>query len=283
MGRGLHQQSKDILVAARDILEQIQPASVRAVCYKLFVRGLIPNMSKGSTDKVGKLLVKAREEGDIPWEWIVDGSRSVQRVPTWDSPQRRMRSALLSYRLDFWKEQPRRVHLIVEKETVASTLEPILDEFAVPVSFMKGFASATAVNNLATLIGDSDKPMRFLYCGDWDPSGMYMSEEDLPNRIERYGGGRAYLERIAITEEDTRAGLPSFPAADKREDTRYDWFTKNHGPLCWELDAMDPNDLRARVRENIETWVDHHAWSHSQRIEDAQLESMESFLSKFPG
>jgi len=283
MGRGLHQASKDILNAAYDILEEIHPASVRAVCYKLFVRKLIPDMGKGSTGKVSTLLVRAREDGSIPWEWIVDGSRAVQRVSTWNNPKALMRGALHGYRLDFWKEQENRVHLIVEKETVASTLRPVLDEFAVPVSFMKGFASATAVNDLAEVIGESSKPMRLLYCGDYDPSGMYMSEEDLPERIKRYGGGNVYFERIAINEDDTHAGLPSFPAADKTTDTRYEWFVKKYGPLCWELDALDPNDLRGRVRESIEIWIDHAAWDHAKMIEAAQRESMESYFAKFPG
>ena len=42
-------------------------------------------------------------------------------------------------------------------------------------------------------------------------------------------------------------GLPSFPATDKRKDPRYKWFVRNYGKRCWELDAMDPNDLRACV------------------------------------
>jgi hypothetical protein len=46
-------------------------------------------------------------------------------------------------------------------------------------------------------------------------------------------------------------GLPSFPAADKKTDRRYGWFVKNFGRHCWELDALDPRDLRARVKKEI--------------------------------
>jgi hypothetical protein len=42
---------------------------------------------------------------------------------------------------------------------------------------------------------------------------MYMSEVDLPNRIERYGGN-VIVRRIALTGADTYE-LPSFPASDK--------------------------------------------------------------------
>ena len=44
-------------------------------------------------------------------------------------------------------------------------------------------------------------------------------------------------------------GLPSFPASDKKKDPRYKWFVRNYGNRCWELDAMDPNDLRACVEQ----------------------------------
>ena len=43
-GRGKAQKSLELIDAAREILEEIQPASVRAVCYRLFVAGLIANM-----------------------------------------------------------------------------------------------------------------------------------------------------------------------------------------------------------------------------------------------
>ena len=59
------------------------------------------------------------------------------------------------------------------------------------------------------------------------------------------------FQRIALARDDLD-GLPSFPASDKKRDPRYKWFAKNFGNHCWELDAMDPNDLRARVEATIE-------------------------------
>jgi hypothetical protein len=67
MGRGRSQQTINLLVASRDILEEIQPASVRTVCYRLFTLGLLSSMKKSETNKVSRLLTTAREQGDIPW------------------------------------------------------------------------------------------------------------------------------------------------------------------------------------------------------------------------
>ena len=65
--RGKGKETLALIDAAKAILDEIAPASVRAVCYKLFTQGFIPDMSKRSTQKVSVQLVYAREEGIIPW------------------------------------------------------------------------------------------------------------------------------------------------------------------------------------------------------------------------
>jgi hypothetical protein len=67
MSRGRSQRSKDLIEAAHAILSEIQPATVRAVCYRLFVARLIPSMAKTETNKVSRLLTLAREDDEIPW------------------------------------------------------------------------------------------------------------------------------------------------------------------------------------------------------------------------
>lgn len=42
MGRGRSQKSIDLVRLAAEILEEIHPASVRAVCYQAFIRGPSP-------------------------------------------------------------------------------------------------------------------------------------------------------------------------------------------------------------------------------------------------
>jgi hypothetical protein len=55
-GRGLSLKSKLLIQTSYEILEQIQPASVRAVCYQLFTRGAIASMKTAETQKVSRLL-----------------------------------------------------------------------------------------------------------------------------------------------------------------------------------------------------------------------------------
>ncbi|MGH8498023.1 MAG: hypothetical protein ACRERV_04325 [Methylococcales bacterium] len=63
-----------LIDAAHFVLKEIQPASVRAVCYKLFTLGEIPDMSKNSTNKVGRAMVHARENGIIVFWRFLNGT-----------------------------------------------------------------------------------------------------------------------------------------------------------------------------------------------------------------
>ncbi len=48
-GRGKSAKTVERVTAIINILAEIQPATVRAVCYRLFIMGLIPSMSKAHT------------------------------------------------------------------------------------------------------------------------------------------------------------------------------------------------------------------------------------------
>ena len=80
IGRGKSRKTLDLIDAAGDILAEIQPASIRAVCYRLLTLNVISSMTKSDTNRVSAQLTWAREGGVIPWHWIVDKTRKPERV-----------------------------------------------------------------------------------------------------------------------------------------------------------------------------------------------------------
>ena len=99
-----------------------------------------------------------------------------------------------------------------------------------------------------------------------------MSKEDLPNRLEKYGGDHVEVYRIALRSDDIE-DLPTFPASDEKKDPRHDpWFVSRYGNDCCEPDAMDPNDLRARVKEHIEAEIEPEAWARCEMVQKAEQE-----------
>jgi hypothetical protein len=277
-GRGMAQRSLDLIEAMYAAAEAAQPITGRGVGYKLFTADLIPSMARAEMQRVYRLLTKARERGDIPWGWIVDETRELERVSTWDDPAEYARCVAQSYRRDFWNQQPVRIIVVSEKGTVRGLLKPVLDRYAVGFQVMHGFSSATIVYDISQ--DDDGRPLIILYVGDFDPSGMFMSEVDLPNRFSKYDGHHVTLRRIALTREHVN-GLPSFPATDKRKDPRYRWFCSNYGDRCWELDAMDPNDLRDCVEREIQKLIEPVAWERCERINRAEQESLKTIIAKW--
>ena len=274
-GRGMAQASLDLIDAMYAAAQAAHPITGRGVGYKLFTAGLTPSMDRPVMARVYRLLKEARERGIIPWRWIVDETRAIERVTTWADPAEYARCVAQSYRRDFWDQQPHRVQVWSEKGTVRGVLAPVLDHYAVGFLPVHGFSSATAAHDIAE--DDDGRDLIVLYVGDFDPSGMFMSEEDLPGRFAKYDGDHIDLRRIALTV-DQLDGLPSFPAADKRKDPRWKWFVANHGRHCWELDAMDPNDLRDCVEREIKELIDPVAWKRCETVNKAEQESLRTIL-----
>lgn len=296
MGRGKTRKSLALIEKAREILEEIQPASVRAVCYRLFVAGYTASMGKNETDRVSDQLRDARNEGAIPWEWIVDATRPKTTVATWSSFGSLLKAAQEQFRRSYWDQQPYQCAVWSEKNTVSGTVWPVLEEYGVDFLPLRGHSSTTIVHSESEASWDLDRPLQVLYLGDWDLAGMDMSERDLPKRIAQYGGN-IRLRRLALTREDTRRlGFDlSFAAADKgpkydsqgklvsRGDARYPWYVETYGERCWELDALNPNDLRERVRWAIESLIEPDAWERAKRIEAGERATGEAFVASFEG
>jgi hypothetical protein len=277
-GRGMSKDSLDLIEAMYAAAKKTQPNTGRGIAYQLFVLGKISSMGTNEMQRVYRLLKVAREQGKIPWEWIVDETREEERVGTWDDPAQYARCVTRGYRRDFWNQQSHRVIVASEKGTVRGLLQPVLDEYAVGFRVTHGFTSATTAHDLA--IDDDGRSLIILYVGDYDPSGMFMSEEDLPNRFAKYDGKHIKLKRIALTPKQL-VGLPSFPASDKRKDPRYKWFVANHGKRCWEIDAMNPNDLRRIVKREIVKLIEPTAWERCKIVNEAERESLQTVMNKW--
>ena len=182
-GRGMAQKSLNLIATMHDIAEATQPITGRGIGYKLFTRKLIRSMKKKNMQRVYRLLKEARERGLIPWSWIVDETREIERQPSWNNPADFIATVRNAYRRDFWFQQPVRVVVVSEKGTVRGLLAPALKELGVGFLPVHGFSSATAVYDMAQ--DDDGRPLIVLYVGDYDPSGLYMSECDLPQQKSR--------------------------------------------------------------------------------------------------
>ena len=79
--RGRAQATIDLIHTCSKIIEQVQPITVRGVCYKLFVEGLIDSMKINNTQKISRLLVWAREQS-LQNGWLTDEITPTSPVPS---------------------------------------------------------------------------------------------------------------------------------------------------------------------------------------------------------
>jgi hypothetical protein len=284
MGRGRARQTIELRERAKSILTEIRPATVRAVCYRLFSEGAIPNMSKRETSRISRMLTNAREDGELKWDWIVDNTRK----PTWPGTYASLmsfgRSVPTWWRQDPWEYQALRIEVWSEKDTVSGVLAPVLGKFAIPFRVNRGFTSATAAHDIAEETASDDKPLIAFYVCDYDPSGLYMSAVDLPQRLAKYDVAVGFeLRRIALVESDLPAlGTLSFAASEKARDPRYRWYLKHSGRTrCFELDALNPNDLRERVRSAILAEVNPEAWARVEVCDRAVRQSLDAYTARW--
>src|SRR5262249_30195210 len=148
-----------------------------------------------------------------------------------------------------------------EKGTVRGTIGPLIRDYGVGFFPVGGFADWTEIGNKMRTIASDPRPYTILYVGDCDPSGMCMSEDDLPKRFASMALP-VTIRRLGLFPEQARlAGLASFPATDKRTDSRYSRYVARYGDTCWELDAMNPVRLRDLIAHAIEDHItDQAAW-----------------------
>ena len=99
------------------------------------------------------------------------------------------------------------------------------------------------------------KSIAILYVGDWDPSGMHMSEVD-------YRSGLLSMEVSSKSARGAEQGRRRKMAlchrlmrAQKAKDPRYKWFVRKYGHRRWELDALSPGGT---AREGSELHTRQH-------------------------
>ena len=121
--------------------------TVRQIYYRLVAGGHIPNQQR-EYDRVQDLLTKARYAGLVDWNAIEDRVREPTRMADWPSLKARLDEAT-NFRLDRWRSQRHYVELWVEKDALASVLEPVAVDFHVTLMVNRGYSSASAMRDAA--------------------------------------------------------------------------------------------------------------------------------------
>lgn len=268
--------------------------TLRQIYYRLVAKLLIPN-TLNQYKALSRILVKAREKGDVDYRMIEDRARTTigGRDLGWDDEdefledmKKYIKTLWEQFSMSVWEPQDNYVEVWVEKEALSALLSQVCSEFAETVLMTcigndvsprlrtcpsRGYSSYTyimdAVNRLFNYV---DKKIIILYLGDFDPSGLDITR-DLNERLQRYGikAIDVTVERLALNIDQIRKyQLPPMPA--KRSDPRLASFIADTGGTdAVELDALEPPILQEIVRKGIQAKIDEDLWQ--DRLDDIEV------------
>jgi hypothetical protein len=224
--------------------------------------------------KLCVMLTDGRYVGMIDWDSMIDETRDLEKLPTWDSPADILSAVAYQYKTDVWANQTYRPEVWIEKDAAQIVLRPTCNEFLVPHSSCRGYGSSSAFKVAAERLegyADEGQTPIILHVGDHDPSGKDMTR-DIQDRLEEFLGFDLEVRRLALNMDQIRRYNPP-PNPAKVSDPRAKEYVREFGDDSWELDALRPNVLTALVRNEIESLIDSEEWEDSQ--EEYQAEKAE--------
>lgn len=259
---GKHAKTLKMLDEAAKVLRGNHPMTVRQVYYQLVSRQVIEN-NRGAYQSVSNLLVDARKDGTVPWEWIEDRLRRPRRVDMWNDLSDFAETAKQAYRRDVWAGQPGYLECWLEKDALSGIFEDVLDAYGVTLNVGRGYDGWDSIRNAAGRY-EGKENVTVLYFGDFDPSGEDMVRS-LRERIAVFEC-EPEIVKCALTLDDVeRYRLP--PDFTKPTDTRREAFVEKYGDISVELDALPVDILRERIVSEVERRMDLNALSKVRQVE----------------
>src|SRR5215211_5894961 len=267
-------------VALVEIVEQFRPVTVRQVFYQAVNRSLVPKHETNGYRVVQRRLVTLRESGEIPYDYIVDGTRYVHGHQRYNDLDEFTTYAAGLYRKDYWANSEVNVELWLEKDALKGVLSPtVVNECGLNLYVTRGFASITYLQEAAEEIEDDGRPTYVYVLTDFDPSGVSIAEKVEEELTERAPFAEIKVERLAVNREQIeRWNLPTRPT--KASDTRASKFRRIHGTDSVELDAIPPDELQQLVKNAIDSHME--AWQLQQfrMVEREEKQTLRSMFSE---
>jgi hypothetical protein len=260
--------------ALLDIIEAGRPMTVRQVFYQATVHGLVEKAESGY-GKVQTDLTVMRRAGELPYDWLADNTRWQRKPRTFSSVEEALRDTAAFYRKSLWTDADCYVEIWLEKDALSGVIYPVTSMYDVPLMVARGYASLSFLYSAAEYINDLDVPTYIYHFGDFDPSGVNAGEKIEETLRELAPYAEITFERIAVTPEQIADwDLPTRPT--KASDTR----AKNFGEISVELDAIEPNQLRALVQEAIEIHLPAEQFEKLKAAEESERDIITRLVGK---
>ncbi|MEX1015933.1 MAG: ParB N-terminal domain-containing protein [Phycisphaeraceae bacterium] len=219
-----------------------------------------------------ELLTRARLAGEIPMRAISDDTRPVTAWKVYDGPGAFVRDEvdgfLNGYFRNLMRSQPAHIELLAEKNTVYPIVRRVANDYCIPVTSGRGFASLPPRAAMARRFRRSGKDrLIILIVSDFDPDGEEIAHSFARSMRDDFGiesttGIKAALTAEQVAERDLPLHLEA-----KKGSPNYRRFTETHGTQVAELEALPSDELEQIVRDVVDSVVDHDALEREREAE----------------
>jgi hypothetical protein len=243
--------------------------AVRQVFYQMVTRGVVEKREAECKGTIGRLLVKMRRDGVVPYSWIADNTRWMRKPRTYTGLRDALEQTARLYRRNLWQDQDAYVEIWCEKDALAGVIMEETAPYDVPLMVSRGFSSLSYLYETAENIKAIGKPTYIYHFGDHDPAGRA-----IPAHVERELRGHApdielHFETLAVTPAQIKKyKLPTRPT--KKGDARGKAFKGR----STDLDALPAPILRQIVREAIERHLPTEELGRLKRIEQEERNTL---------
>jgi ribonuclease HII len=192
------------------------PTNGRFVFYELEQAGVIPKKF-GTNSKTGKAykwtpaqdvsraLMHLRECGLVPWSWIEDETRTLDKWRYADTVADYLVDTVDRARIDLWDGEPPPL-IICESRATKGVLGDLVYQYLVPITATNGQCGGFIVTDIVPLLQDRRK---VLYVGDYELRGPADQIETNTKRYIEEHTGRTFGPdewiKIALTDEQVKA------------------------------------------------------------------------------
>lgn len=273
--------------------------SSRGWCYQLEGLQLV---TKGEFNRVQNLINECRKNGLVPIDFVAEeAARTFHNIthPDTETPHEYIKSWIEStldckniFTPDYWKDEKYYIQMLVEKVDLVSLFKPVCEEYFIPIATSKGWSSILQRAEIALRFQEMEEAGHIpilLYCGDFDPAGIGISDFlmknftdielgtgwspgnlivdrfglnydfiidaklSLINNLETQGGYIAKVEDGYIVQGKTKTGRPH-PDFNKPATQEY---LRRYGVVKCEANALVSNFIAGRqlCRDAIEKYL----------------------------
>lgn len=242
--------------------------------------GLDPNTKNTIKNykRLGDMVNHGREAGLISWTAFEDRNRTLYGTNPVEDAMALTKNIEYRLILDCWRDQPVYLEVFVEKDALGPIVARPADKWRASHMACKGYLSASQAWRAGVRFGEAiqaGKRAVLIHVGDHDPSGQDMTRDN-HKRLNMFAEAGVEINRVALNMDQILERNPP-PNPAKVSDSRFKKYFKEYGGDCWELDALEPQELDDIISTTIEGYVNKSLWQKTIDREKRERTGVKSF------